>query len=82
MCTGDALDENFELTGDEEDDEEGSAEAGESEGDDELDATDAKRAAQAAGDDPLQQSFHAAAAELLKKYGVATDGAGGLVPSL
>ena len=82
MHTGDALDDNFELSGDEEDDEEGSAEEGDSEGDDELNATDAKRAAQAAGDHPLQQSFQAAASELLKKYAVATDDAGGLMPSL
>ena len=60
MHTGDALDDNFELSGDEEDDEEGSAEEGDSEGDDELNATDAKSAAQAAGDHPLQQSFQAA----------------------
>ena len=79
MHTGDALDE---LTGDEEDDEEGSAEEGDSERDDELDATDAKRAAQAAGGDPLQQSFRATASELLKKYGVATADAGGLMLSL
>ena len=82
MHTGDALDENFELSGDEEDDEEGSAEDGDSEGDAELNATDAKRAAQAAGDHPLQQNFQAAASELLKKYGVATDDAGGLMPPL
>ena len=82
MRTGDALDENFELTGDEEDDEGSSTEEGESEASDELDATDAERTAQAARYDPLQQSFKAAASELLKKYGVNTDGAGGLMPSL
>ena len=82
MYTGDALDENFELSGDEEDDEAGSAEEGDSEGDDELNATDAKRAAQAAGDHPLQQRFQAAASELLEKYGVAADDAGGLMPPL
>ena len=80
MHAGDALDENFELSGDEEDDEEGSAEEGDSEGDDEVNATDAKRTAQAAGDHHLQQSFQAAASELLKKYGVATDNTGGLMP--
>ena len=43
------------------------------------DATDAKRAGQASGAHPLQQSFKAAAGELLKKYGMAPDDAGGLV---
>lgn len=74
---GDALDDNFDLSGDDEDDEEGSEE--EEESDIELDATDAKRAAQASGSHPLQESFRAAASELLKKYGVAADDAGVLL---
>ena len=57
--------------GDEEDDSQE-----ESDEDAELAGTDAKRAAQASGSHPLQQSFKAAAGELLKKYGIATGDAG------
>lgn len=72
------MDDNFDLSGEEEgadvDEEDDSQEA--SDEDAELAGTDAKRAAQASGSHPLQQSFKAAAGELLKKYGIATDDAG------
>lgn len=82
--TGDALDENFELNGDEGDaqednDGDGPQEEDGSEEEPEQDATDVKRAAQAAGSHPLQQSLRAAAGELLRKYGVATEDAGVLM---
>ena len=75
LCAGDALDENFQLS-EEDDGEEDASEEG-SDKDADKDATDAKRAQQASGSHPLQQSFKAAAGELLKKYGVAPDDAGG-----
>ena len=65
------MDENFQLSDEEQEDgEEDDSEEG-SDKDAEGDATDAKRAQQASGSHPLQQSFKAAAGELLKKYGVA-----------
>ena len=84
VCTGDALDENFDLNEDEEDadeddDGDGSQEEDGSEEEPEQDAKDVKRAAQAAGSHPLQQSLRAAASELLRKYGVATEDAGVLM---
>jgi nucleolar protein 14 len=69
---GDALDENFELS-----DEDGSRDASGSDEEEEATGADAKRATQASGDHPLQKSFKAAAAELLKKYGMQTADAGG-----
>ena len=68
------MDENFQLS-EEEDGEEGDSEEGSDE-DAEGDATDAKRVQQASGSHPLQQSFKAAAGELLRKYGVSPDDAG------
>ncbi|DBA84060.1 TPA: hypothetical protein ACH3X1_006541 [Trebouxia sp. C0004] len=78
------LNDDDPLGSDEEDEEEGSeeddsADGGKSESDEEeegrlLKATlEARQAAKAAGDHPLQQSFRAAAAQLLEKYGTAAD---------
>ena len=84
VCTGDALDENFELDEDEEDadeddDGDGSQEEDGSGEEAEQDAKDVKRTAQAAGSHPLQQSLRAAAGQLLRKYGVAAEGTGVLM---
>ena len=68
------------MSGDGEDDdgdeEDGSRE--ESDEDAEEDASDVRHARQTPGSHPLQQSFKAAAGELLKKYGLAPEDAGGL----
>ena len=74
LCTGDALDENCDLSGDEDD-----GDGDDSQEESEEDAAATGRAQQASGSHPLQQSFKAAAGELLKKYGIAPDDAGGLV---
>jgi len=72
-------DEEDEEEGSEEEDSDDSADGNKSDSDEEeggrlLKATlEARQAARAAGDHPLQQSFRAAAAELLEKYGTAAE---------
>jgi nucleolar protein 14 len=75
---GDALDDDFDLS-DEDEGEEDEGEEGDEGGDagDPLSALDARRRARAGGDHPLQAAFREQAARLAAKYGVEVAGGSG-----
>ncbi len=71
MVAGDALDDEFEFS----EEDEGSEEEEEGE-EEELSRLDARRKQRASGGDELQQRFKAESAALLEKYGIEASEAG------
>ncbi len=72
FAAGDALEDEFQLS--EEDEDEGSGSDGMDEGP--VSKLDARRKARAAGDDELHMQFKAESAALLEKYGIKAPEAG------
>ncbi|CAL8463440.1 g2974 [Coccomyxa elongata] len=70
--SGDALEDEFQLSEEDEDEESGSEE----EDEEPVSKLDARRKARAAGDDELQMQFKAESAALLEKYGIKPSEAG------